>query len=151
RQPGGAKSGRGEARRPSLWLKLYRYDQRIFQCCPLYRRNKGTSRTEIMAFALRAPRASVEQELPSEIYVPLADSLYKEGRTLFVGSIMVIGSVLTTYWKTGEVLLLACALTLAIVACVRVWEMRAYARARSEIRGNADARRWEHRYVTGAA
>jgi diguanylate cyclase (GGDEF)-like protein len=104
-----------------------------------------------MAFALRVPRASAEQELPSEIYVPLVDSLYEEGRTLLVGSIMVIGSVLTTYWKTGEALLLACASTLAVVACVRVLEMRAYARGREQLRGNADARRWEHRYVAGAA
>jgi len=104
-----------------------------------------------MDFALRASQSSAEHDLPPEIYIPLVDSLYKEGRTLFVGSIMVIGSVLITYWKTGDGLLLACAVALAAVACVRVQQMRSYQRAQSGIKNSADARRWEHRYVTGAA
>jgi len=36
----------------------------------------------------------------------LVDSLFKEGQTLFVGIFFVIGSVLITYWKTGEPLIL---------------------------------------------
>lgn len=64
---------------------------------------------------------------------------------------MVTGSVLITYWKTGEILLLVCALALAVVASVRVLEMRAYQRAQTVIKSNADAWRWEQRYVTGAS
>lgn len=96
-------------------------------------------------------RGSSDQDLPPEFYIPLVDSLYKEGRTLFLGFGMVVGSVLVTYWKTGKPSLLVCALALAAVAGVRTLEMRAYARVHSAIRNSADARRWEHRYVVGSA
>ena len=96
-------------------------------------------------------QAPAEQDLPSEIYIPLVDSLYKEGRTLCLGFVMVLGSILITYWHTGEIPLLVCALAFASVAGVRAFEMRAYARARLAIKTSVDARRWEHRYVTGAA
>ncbi len=91
------------------------------------------------------------QEFPPEVYVALVDSLYQEGRTLLVGTIFIVGSVFTTYWKTGEPLLLACAVAFALVACVRGLIMRAYNRVRSSIHNRETARRWEYRYVTGAA
>jgi diguanylate cyclase (GGDEF)-like protein len=96
-------------------------------------------------------QTSAEQDLPSEIYIPLVDSLHKDGRSLSLGFLMVLGSVLITYWRTGEILMLACALALAGVAGVRAFEMRTYARARLAIKNNADARQWERRYLTGAA
>jgi diguanylate cyclase (GGDEF)-like protein len=105
----------------------------------------------MMNVAMQSAQSSAEHDLPPEIYIPLVDSLYKEGRTLFIGFGMVIGAVLITYWKTGEPLLLACAVALAAVAGVRVLEMRAYKREQARIKTNADARRWEHRYVAGAA
>lgn len=92
-----------------------------------------------------------ERELPPEIYIPLVDSLYKEGRTLVAGSIFVVGSVLVTYWKTGEPLLLACGGALALVASARGIFMHAYKRVRPRIRTNAQARKWEIGYITGAA
>lgn len=103
-----------------------------------------------MNIAQRA-QTSAEQDLPSEIYIPLVDSLHKDGRSLSLGFVMVLGSVLTTYWRTGEILLLVCALALAGVAGVRALEMRTYTRARLAIKNSADARQWEHRYLTGAA
>jgi diguanylate cyclase (GGDEF)-like protein len=90
-------------------------------------------------------------ELPPEIYIPLVDSLYKEGRTLLVGSIMAVGAVLTTYWKTGEVWLLACTIAIGLVAAARGWDMRAYARSSRAVRTTDDARHWERRYAAGAA
>ncbi|MGI9383807.1 MAG: putative bifunctional diguanylate cyclase/phosphodiesterase [Methyloligellaceae bacterium] len=92
-----------------------------------------------------------ERALPPEIYIPLVDSLYKEGRTLLAGSIFVVGSVLVTYWKTGEPLLLACGIALAVVACARGIFMHAYKRLRPILQTNAEARKWEYGYVTGAA
>jgi diguanylate cyclase (GGDEF)-like protein/PAS domain S-box-containing protein len=89
--------------------------------------------------------------VPSDIYIPLVDSLYKDGRTLFTGTIFVVGSILTTFWKTGELLLLLCAFAVVAVACTRGLVMRAYARARSQVKSNAQARLWERRYVSGAA
>ncbi|MBV8752431.1 MAG: EAL domain-containing protein [Hyphomicrobiales bacterium] len=96
-----------------------------------------------------APTAQRSESLPPEIYIPLVDSLYQDGRTLFMGTVFVVGSILVTFWKTGQVLLLACALAIVLVAAARGLVMRAYARAR--VRENEQARRWERRYVAGAA
>src|SRR3954451_10997031 len=66
--------------------------------------------------------------VPPDIYIPLVDSLYEDGRTLFTGTLFVVGSTLTTFWKTGEFLFLACAFAVVAVACTRGLMMRAYAR-----------------------
>jgi len=97
------------------------------------------------------PTVQRSESLPPEIYIPLVDSLYKDGRTLLMGTVFVVGSILVTFWKTGQVLLLACALAIVVVAAVRGLDMRAYARVRESIRDSKEARRWERRYVTGAA
>ena len=102
-----------------------------------------------MSFALRTRQP--HEALPPEIYLPLVDSLYQEGRTLFVGTILVVASVFVTYWKTGEDLLLYCALAIIVLACARSLTMRAYFRARSTVTTIEAARRWERRYVAGAA
>ena len=60
-----------------------------------------------MSSALRTRKP--HEALPAEIYLPLVDSLYQDGRTLFVGTVLVTASVILTYWKTGEILLLFCA------------------------------------------
>jgi diguanylate cyclase (GGDEF)-like protein len=89
--------------------------------------------------------------LPPEIYLPLVHSLYQDTRTLLAGTFLIIGSMLTTYWKSDEPLLLGCALTFLIVAALRGVCMYAYACARAMIKTNEIARVWELRYVIGAA
>ncbi len=91
------------------------------------------------------------EPLPAEIYIPLVDTLFKERRTLLVGTIFVTGSVFITYWKTGEILLLYCALAIVIVAAARGLLIRAYLRERSTVTTMEAARRWEHRYGVGAS
>ena len=102
---------------------------------------------------MRIPSGLAERPVavPPDIYIPLVDSLYKDGRTLFTGTFFVVGSILTTFWKTGEPLFLACAFAVVAVACTRGLMMRAYARVRTTVKSNAEARRWERRYVAGAA
>jgi diguanylate cyclase (GGDEF)-like protein/PAS domain S-box-containing protein len=97
------------------------------------------------------PNVQRSGSLPPEIYIPLVDSLYQDARSLFMGTVFVVGSLLVTFWKTGQVLLLACALAIVLVAAARGLVMRAYARARESIRDSEEARRWERRYVIGAA
>ncbi len=105
-----------------------------------------------MSSALRIRRPVQGNEaLPPEIYLPLVDSLYEDGRTLFAGIILVSGSVFITYWRTGEILLLYCALAIVVVACARGMLMLAYIRARATVTTTEDARRWERRYVAGAS
>src|SRR5579872_7563136 len=89
--------------------------------------------------------------LPPEIYLPLVDSLYQEGRSVFLGTILVTASVFLTYWKTGDDFLVYCALAIVVVGCLRWLTMRAYFRARASVTTTEAARRWEHRYVIGAA
>ena len=81
----------------------------------------------------------------------MVDSLFKDGRTLLIGTFLVTASVLVTYWKTGDVLLLCCALAIVLVAGARGMVMRAYVRARPTVTSAEVARRWEHLYVAGAA
>jgi diguanylate cyclase (GGDEF)-like protein len=89
--------------------------------------------------------------LPPEIYLPLVDSLFKEGRTLLVGTLFVIASVLATYWKTGEILILYCALAITLVAAARGYMMRTYLRTRDTVTTSEMARRWEYRYGASAS
>jgi diguanylate cyclase (GGDEF)-like protein len=96
-------------------------------------------------------RQPPHQALPPEIYLPLVDSLFKEGRTLLVGTIFIIGSVFLTYWKTGEILILYCALAILAVACARGMMMRAYLRNRESVTTAEAGKRWEYRYGAGAS
>ncbi len=91
------------------------------------------------------------RDIAPEIYIPLVDSLYQEGRTLLVGYLVSASSILLTYWKTGDIWLLTCVLAFSVVAAGRALEMRAYARARPAIKSNESARHWETRYGVGAA
>ncbi|MEX0697639.1 MAG: EAL domain-containing protein [Dongiaceae bacterium] len=90
------------------------------------------------------------QDVPLDIYSSLVDSIYSEPKTLFMGSVAVSIATLISAWKTGEVLILACAVAIAVVAGVRIWDVSAYAR-QPKLTGLADVRRWERRYVIGAA
>ena len=105
-----------------------------------------------MNFAFRARSVDERHDtLPPEIYLPLVDSLYQDGRTLLLGTIFVIASIFITYLKTGEILLFYCALAIIVVNCARGLMMSAYFRARETIVTTEDGRRWEYLYVAGAA
>jgi diguanylate cyclase (GGDEF)-like protein len=91
------------------------------------------------------------QEPPAEIYISLVDSLFKDFRSLFVGSIAASITALVTAWKTGEPTLYLCSLSIAVVACLRALDVRAFDRQREQLTTVAEARRWESRYVAGAA
>jgi diguanylate cyclase (GGDEF)-like protein len=101
--------------------------------------------------AATRPHLPAHDPLPPEIYVPMVDSLFKEGRVLFLGTIFVVGSVFVTYWKTEQVLILYCAVAVMLVGCARALMMRAYLRMRATITTIEAARRWEHRYSIGAS
>ena len=90
-------------------------------------------------------------EIAPEIYIPLVDSLYQEGRTLLLGYVVATGSIILTYCKTGDLVLLACAVAFSVVVAARALDMRAYARARGTVKSSEKARHWEIRYGVGAA
>ncbi len=104
-----------------------------------------------MSTALPTRRPAPGREAhSSEISISLVDSLYKDGGTFLVGTILVTGPAFITYWKTGEILLLSCALAIALVACVRGLLMYAYLHMRSAVASVESAKRWERRYLAGA-
>ena len=85
-----------------------------------------------MSTALPTRRPAPGREAhPSQVSISLVDSLYKDGGTFLVGTILVTGPAFIIYWKTGEILLLSCALAIVLVACVRGLLMYAYFRMRS--------------------
>jgi diguanylate cyclase (GGDEF)-like protein/PAS domain S-box-containing protein len=99
------------------------------------------------AFRTREPH----ETLPAEIYIPLVDSLFKEGTALFMGVIFVVGSVFCTYWKTGDVLILYWAIAITVAAAARGLMMHAYGKIRTTVTTVEAARKWEYRYSIGAA
>ncbi len=68
-----------------------------------------------------------------------------------MGVIFVVGSVFCTYWKTGDVLILYCAIAITVAAAARGLMMRAYNNIRETIKTADAARRWEYRYSIGAS
>jgi diguanylate cyclase (GGDEF)-like protein/PAS domain S-box-containing protein len=86
----------------------------------------------------------------SEISISLIDSLYRDGPTFLVGTIFTAGPAFITYWKTGEILLLSCALAIAVVGGARGLLMYVYCRRRSTITTLEAAKLWERLYLAGA-
>ena len=104
-----------------------------------------------MSNALPTRRPAPGREAhPSQVSISLVDSLYKDGGTFLVGTTLVTGPAFVIYWKTGEILLLSCALAIVLVACVRGLLMYAYFRMRSTVTSLESAKRWERRYLAGA-
>jgi diguanylate cyclase (GGDEF)-like protein len=92
-----------------------------------------------------------DQSLPGEIYSSLVDALFNDFRSLFIGSIAASGTALITAYKTGEPLLYLCSFLIAVVACARGLDVRAYQRRREQLATIGEAIKWERRYVAGAA
>ena len=91
------------------------------------------------------------QPLPPEIYISLVDALFKDTRSLFVGSLAASITALITAWKTGEQALYLCSVAMVIVACMRALDVQAYVKRRPQLTTIEEARQWEWRYVVGAA
>jgi diguanylate cyclase (GGDEF)-like protein/PAS domain S-box-containing protein len=102
-------------------------------------------------FEFRQRRERPQPQIPLEIYSSLVDSLYSEERTLLVGSTAVFIATLISAWKTFEPLLFAVAVAVGIIAVARVWDIRNYHRQREAMSTQDNVRRWERRYVIGAA
>ena len=70
------------------------------------------------------------QPLPAEIYISLVDALFKDSRSLYVGSLAASITALITAWKTGEQALYLCTVAIVIVTCMRALDVQAYAKRR---------------------
>ena len=107
-----------------------------------------------MPWMMFAPNnsAPVDQrpKVPFDIHASLVASLFDDRRSLSIGSAAAAACVFLSAWKVGSWVLLGFAVAVAIVAVLRVRDMAAFARIRSDLKTVGDVRRWEIRYVVGA-
>jgi diguanylate cyclase (GGDEF)-like protein/PAS domain S-box-containing protein len=94
--------------------------------------------------------ADHEQEFPSDIHGPLVDSLFKEGRTLLLGTLINASAIFSTYWKTGNGPLLACSIAFTLVGFARLAYVQAYHRAHVQLSDRSQLNNWEFGYLVGA-
>jgi diguanylate cyclase (GGDEF)-like protein/PAS domain S-box-containing protein len=97
----------------------------------------------------RVPQAAHES-LPSQVYVSTVDALYSDARSLFAGTLSSALAAAVTFWRTGDVLLLACAALMGLIGVVRAAEMKAYAR-QPQPKSPDVAHYWERRYIVVSA
>jgi diguanylate cyclase (GGDEF)-like protein/PAS domain S-box-containing protein len=100
---------------------------------------------------MKSKKAFGARDIAPEIHLALVHSLYQEGRTLLIGYFMATGPILLTYWKTGDIVLLLCAMAFTAVAVGRALDMRAYRLVRDDVKPSEKAQHWEFRYGAGAA
>ena len=100
---------------------------------------------------MQTTKKAHRRAIPAEIYIAQVDSLFQEGRSLLVGYVTVVGSILLTFWRTGDIALPAAVLLFTAITIARTLGMRAYARAKDKIKTVDAARRWEIWYGVGAA
>ncbi len=98
-----------------------------------------------------AARSGQGRGMPVEIYVSLVDALYKDFRSLFVGSIAAAGTALITAIKAGEPFLYLCSVAIVAVACVRAVDAKAFAQRPAGPMTLEQAQVWEMRYAAGSA
>src|ERR1700723_3282885 len=93
---------------------------------------RSTKRGCLSVSTVHPARAGVSagEAYPLEVSISLVDALYKDGETFLVGTVLVTGPAFILYWKTGNILLLGCALAIALLASVRGLLMYAYSRMR---------------------
>ena len=89
--------------------------------------------------------------LPLEIYASLVDALYKDFRSLFIGSIAAAGTALITAIKAGEPYLYLCSIAIVLVACLRAVDAKAFANRTPAPMDLEEAQIWEMRYAVGSA
>ncbi|MEA2933765.1 MAG: hypothetical protein QOD74_411 [Variibacter sp.] len=102
-----------------------------------------------MRFWRRPHRA--REDVPADVYISLVDSLFRDPRSLLMGSLAVVLAILLTAVKTGEPILFLCAAGAAAISGLRTMEMRAYAFSRPRIKTVQEAARWEFRYAVGTS
>lgn len=91
-----------------------------------------------------------QPEISDEVYIPLVDSLFKEARSLLLGSLFTGLAMVASFWKTGEWLFLAWAVAFFLVASIRILGIRQYNRSGVTNLTRAQAEKWELLYVAGA-
>ncbi len=85
------------------------------------------------------------------MHISLVRSLYQDRQSLVIGSISASATALFSAWVTGDLAIYLCSFALALVACLRVLDFRAFSAGSAQVRTMDAATRWERRYTIGAA
>jgi diguanylate cyclase (GGDEF)-like protein/PAS domain S-box-containing protein len=99
----------------------------------------------------RASATPRDRSVPLQVYASLVDALYEVAAPLFIGSAAGAVAAAIVAWHAGSWALGAFPFILALVSAVRAWDMGNYGGARTTLRTEKAFRRWEQRYVIGAA
>ncbi|MEO3384729.1 EAL domain-containing protein [Mesorhizobium sp. CAU 1741] len=89
-------------------------------------------------------------ELPLDIYIPFVQTLFRDSTTLAVGFVAQILLIVLVYLNTRDSIYLALALSMAVVALVRLRSVRKWARAPSPA-NRREAEERERIYLTYGA
>ncbi|MBO3762027.1 EAL domain-containing protein [Ciceribacter sp. L1K22] len=90
-------------------------------------------------------------ETPKEVQLSLVSSLFDNSSTLLKGMVVHILAYAVVFHKTGDPIYLLVSLAFMVVFASRILLFRRFARADKSTLTVADIRRWEIRYVIGAA
>jgi len=91
------------------------------------------------------------QDVPTDVYISIVDSLYGDSRSFVSGSVAVVLAAMLTGWKTHEPWLYVCAFALAVVACLRILLVDTYRRRNTRPQNADEARYWEIIYSIGVS
>ncbi|MFY0610681.1 MAG: response regulator [Hyphomicrobiaceae bacterium] len=89
-------------------------------------------------------------EISDEVYISLVDSLFKEVRSLFLGSLFTGLAMAASFWKTGDWTFLIWTIAFFAVASIRIYGIRHYNRTRKPDMTRQEAERWDLLYTAGA-
>ncbi len=89
--------------------------------------------------------------VPLDIFASLVDALYELRQSLLIGALASSVAVLLIAWKLSSWVMLGFAFALTAVALLRFADMAGYFRVRSMLTTIAAFKRWEMRYIVGAA
>ncbi|MGI9480181.1 MAG: ATP-binding protein [Hyphomicrobiaceae bacterium] len=89
-------------------------------------------------------------EISDEVYISLVDSLFKEVRSLFLGSLFTGLAMAASFWKTGNWTFLIWTIAFFVVASIRIFGIHHYNRTRNPDMTRQEAERWDLLYTAGA-
>ena len=96
-------------------------------------------------------KADTSPELPAEFHRAAVDSMFGDARSLGVGTIAAVSLPAVVAFELGSIKIALIAVGLLLVGAVRLYWMRLYQRRSAEVRSDAELKRWETLYVTGAS
>jgi hypothetical protein len=91
------------------------------------------------------------KQLPPDIYISIVDSLYADGRSLFIGAATVGLAMLLAAWKTANWAYVLFAGGLVLLSVLRAIDFGNFHRRRKDLKTVEQFHVWESHYLFGSA